>query len=111
MLPGFSETCKKILLDVWIIRRLGEPNLIPCLRSSPAASLAMVEGLLIQRNVLQDCRNPFKAVGIVDIGVNILQRLQHPVPPFMCEMLPSAFDMRFQEKQSSSIFIAIDCSL
>ena len=55
MLSGFLETSEEVRLDIGIFRGLGESDLVPRLRSCPPASLAMVESLLIQGNVLQVC--------------------------------------------------------
>lgn len=53
MLSGLLETGEEIQLNIHIFRRLGKADLVPSLRCRPSACFAVVEGLLVQSDVLE----------------------------------------------------------
>ena len=98
-------------MNIDIFRRLGESDLIPRLRSCPPTSLAMVESLLIQGDVLQVCRHALEAIWIVDLRVDVLQSLQYPIVLLLPGLLLSALNVWLQEEERPGVFVAVDCSL
>lgn len=109
MLSGFFETREQIDLNVDIFRGLGKLDLIPSLGCRPPPSFAVVERLLIECNILEERRYAVKTVWIIDLGVNLLQRLQNWIAPllFMCLLL-SVPKMWLQEEERPSVFVTID---
>ena len=108
MLPRFSEAGKKIQLNVGIYRRLGKANLVPCLRRGPPAGFAMVESLLVQREAFQLSRDTLEAIRVINLGVNVLDRLQKPI--FIC-VTTLGIQKGLQGEESPSVFPAVNSSL
>ena len=98
-------------MNIRIIRRLGEANLIPSLRRRPSASFAVVEGLLVQRDVLQVRRHSLETIWIVDLCVNVLQRLHYSVILFLSGFFFTVLDVWFQKVEGPGIFVTINSSL
>lgn len=113
VLAGLLETRQQINLHICVVGILRELNLAPGLRPRPPSRLPVAENLLLEVDDLEVRGYSFKAIRLINMGIDVLQGVQRllDILRVVAMFLLLAQNMGFQVEQGTSVLFTVNGAL